>query len=268
MNRSFPGLRMLAFAFSVALTWPADTRAADIIVFAAASLKESMDEQARSFQARTGHRVIVSYGASNALARQIEAGAPAHLYISADIDWMDHVSKRGLVAPETRVDLLRNSLVLVAPAASRTALKIGPAFPLAAALGSDRLAMANPDSVPAGRYGKAALTFLGVWDSVAKKVVRTENVRAALVLVSRNEAPLGIVYTTDALADPGVKVVGTFPDQSHPPIVYPAAVLASSKLPAARLLLDYLRGPDARSVWTKFGFASARVATPDMAMTR
>lgn len=256
MKRLFPRWSTLAFAFAAAFSPLTSSGAADVVVFAAASLKESMDEQARMFLARTGHRVIVSYGASNALARQIEAGAPADLFISADVDWMDYLSARGLIASGTRVDLLRNSLVLVAPANSTASLKIGPPFALDAALGKDRLAMANPESVPAGRYARSALRFLGVWDTVEKKIVRTENVRAALLLVSRNEAPFGIVYATDAMADAGVKVVGALPAESHPPIVYPAAVLASSKSPAARLLLDHLRGTDARKVWTRFGFVA------------
>jgi molybdate transport system substrate-binding protein len=212
-----------------------------------------MDEQGREFERDTGSKVIVSYGASNALAKQIEAGAPADLFISADLDWMDYVTQRGLVAPNGRFDLLRNTLVLVAPAASSSALKIAPDFGLAAALGSERLAMANPDSVPAGKYGKAALEKLGVWASVEGKVARTENVRAALALVSRGEAPFGIVYRTDALADKGVKVVDTFPPATYPPIVYPAALLAASRSTAAKGLLDYLRSALARAIWEKYG---------------
>ena len=244
-----------AVALSVSLlSFPA--HAADVIVFAAASLKESMDEQARLFQTQSGHRVIVSYGASNALARQIEAGAPADLFISADSEWMNYVEQRQMLAAATRVDLLRNTLVLVAPASSTVIMKVEPHFPLAAALGKDKLAMANPDSVPAGKYGKAALQSLGVWDSVQRNVVRAENVRAALVLVARREAPFGIVYATDAGAESGVKIIGTFPPASHPPIVYPAAMLATSKSPTARALLDYLRSAPARAVWTRHGFVS------------
>ena len=246
---------IVAIALIVSLLSSA-ARAADVIVFAAASLKESMDQQARLFQTQTGHRVIVSYGASNALARQIEAGAPADLFISADSEWMNYVDQRRLLAPATRVDLLRNSLVLVVPALSTVVLKIEPHFPLAAALGKDKLAMANPDSVPAGKYGKAALQSLGVWNSVERNVVRAENVRAALVLVARREAPFGIVYATDAGAESGVKIVGTFPPGSHPPIVYPAAMVATSKSSGARALLEYLRSAQAGAVWTRHGFAS------------
>jgi molybdate transport system substrate-binding protein len=228
--------------------------AADVTVFAAASLKEAMDEQARSFEAGTGNKAIISYGASNALARQIEAGAPADIFISADLDWMDYVDQRRLLMSDTRVNLLRNTLVLVAPASSKSTLKIGPDFGLAAALGADKLAMANPDSVPAGKYGKAALEKLGVWTAVEKSVARAENVRAALALVSRGEAPFGIVYATDAKADKGVRIVDAFPVGSYPPIVYPAALLATSKSPAGKPLLEYLRSPAARPVWERYGF--------------
>jgi len=246
-------LPSIVVALSIALA-SSMAKAADVIVFAAASLKEALDEQARQFASGTGNKVVVSYGASNALAKQIEAAAPADVFISADLDWMDYVGQRNLLAPGTRIDLLRNALVLVAPSSSTTALRIAPGFGLAAALGTGKLAMANPDSVPAGKYGKNALEKLGVWTNVEKQVARAENVRAALALVSRGEAPFGIVYSTDALADKGVKIVDTFPPDTHPPIVYPAAVLASGKSAAARPLLDYLRSPAARAVWDKYGF--------------
>jgi molybdate transport system substrate-binding protein len=242
--------------FAAAVVSPAE--AADVTVFAAASLKEAMDAQAAQFDATTGNKVIVVYGASNTLAKQVEAGAPADLFISADLAWMDYVDERHLVAPGTRVTLLRNTLVLVAPASSAAALRIAPGFALAAALGGGKLAMANPGSVPAGKYGKAALESLGVWASVEPSVARAENVRAALALVSRGEAPFGIVYSTDAAADNGVRVVDTFPASTHPPIVYPAAMLATSKSSAARLLLDYLRSAPAATVWEKFGFGLAQ----------
>jgi molybdate transport system substrate-binding protein len=232
--------------------------AADVTVFAAASLKEAMDEQARHFEASTGNKVVVSYGGSNALAKQIEAGAPADIFISADLDWMDYLDQRHLLSPNTRSNLLRNTLVLIAPAASNSTLKIGPNFGLAAALGREKLAMANPDSVPAGKYGKSALEKFGVWASVEKQVARAETVRAALVLVSRGEAPFGIVYRTDALADKGVKVIDAFPPDSHPPIVYPVALLAAGKSTAAKPLLDYLRSASARAAWEKYGFGLAQ----------
>ena len=228
--------------------------AAEVKVISAASPKHAIDEQARRFEAASGAKVVVSYGASNALAKQIEAGSPADLFISADVDWMDHVDTRRLLAPGTRIELLRNTLVLIAPAGSPVKLDIAPGFALAQALGSGKLAMANPDSVPAGKYGKRALESLGVWTSVEAQVARAENVRSALVLVARGEAPLGIVYNTDALAERGVKVVGTFPARSHPPIVYPAAVLADSKSVPSVALLNALRSSQARAIWEKYGF--------------
>jgi molybdate transport system substrate-binding protein len=176
-------------------------RAETITVFAAASLGEALDAAARPFEAATGDKVAVSYAASSALARQVEAGAPASLFISADVDWIDYVEKRGLAVPGTRRDLHGNDLVLIAPAGSATSVKIAPGFDLAAALGDGRLALANPDSVPAGKYAKAALTALGAWQRVEGRIAPAENVRAALALVSRGEAPLGIVYRTDALAE-------------------------------------------------------------------
>ena len=231
--------------------------AADVTVFAAASLKEAMDEQARNFQAATGGKVIVAYGASNALAKQIEAGAPADLFVSADRDWMDYLDARRHVAPGTRSNLLGNRLVLIAPASSAGTLKLAPGFGLAAALGSDKLAMANPDSVPAGKYGRSALEKLGVWSSLEKQVARTDTVRAALALVSRGEAPFGIVYRTDALADKGVRIVDTFPADSHPPIIYPIGLVAHRKSAAAKPLYDYLRSPAAHAAWEKHGFVLA-----------
>ncbi|HTS22438.1 MAG TPA: molybdate ABC transporter substrate-binding protein [Casimicrobiaceae bacterium] len=242
----------------VALLLPSPAVAVDVTVFAAASLKESMDEQARRFEATTGNKVVVSYGGSNALAKQIESGAPADVFISADLDWMDYLDQRKLLRPNTRSKLLNNTLVLVAPAGSTSTLKIGPNFALASALGSDRLAMANPDSVPAGKYGKSALESLGVWKSVEGQVARAETVRAALALVSRGEAPFGIVYKTDALADKGVKVVDDFPTSSYAPIVYPVAVVADAKSSAAGALVEYLRSPAARPVWETYGFAPAQ----------
>ena len=232
--------------------------AADVTVFAAASLKEALDDQAKQFEATTGNKVIVSYAGSNTLAKQIESGAPADVFISADLDWMDYLDQRHLLTPNTRYNLLRNSIVLIAPASSTSTLKIGPNFGLAAALGFDKLAMANPDSVPAGKYGKSALESLGVWSSVEKQVARAENVRAALALVSRGEAPFGIVYRTDAIADKGVKIVDTFPPDSHPPIIYPAALVVTTKSAAAKDLLDFLRSPSARRIWEKYGFGLAQ----------
>jgi molybdate transport system substrate-binding protein len=230
---------------------------ADLTIFAAASVKEALDEQVGKFQAQTSTRIVVSYGGSNALARQVEAGAPADIFLSADTDWIDYLDKRDLLRAGTRTDLLRNRLVLIAPADARTSLSIGPSFALGAALGTGRLAMANPESVPAGKYGKAALTALGVWTSIESRIARTDNVRAALMLVARGEAPLGIVYATDAIAEPKVRIVDTFPEQTHPPIVYPIAILASSRTPSAQGFVDNLHSPAARAIWVRHGFGMA-----------
>jgi molybdate transport system substrate-binding protein len=231
---------------------------ADVTVFAAASLKEALDAQVRIFQRDTAERVTVAYGASTALARQIEAGAPADLFIAADAESMDYVDGHGLVDHRSRVILLKNRLALIAPANSAANLPIVPGFALAAALGDGKLAMGNPGSVPAGKYAKRALQSLAVWESVEKHVARTENVRAALALVARGEAPLGIVYTTDARAEPRVRVLGLFPESSHPPIVYPVAVVAGRKSPRAQALLNYLASDAARSIWQSHGFALDR----------
>ncbi len=243
----------LALGLSLALI-SSLAAAADVTVFAAASLKEALDEQGKQFEAATGNKVIVSFAGSNTLAKQIEAGAPADIFISADLDWMDYVDKRKLVVPDSRVNLLRNTLVLIAPLSSTSTLKIAPHFDLAGALGTGKLAMANPDSVPAGKYGKGALEALGVWTSVEKQVARAENVRAALALVARDEAPFGIVYRTDAMADKGVKIIDTFPAGTHPDIIYPAALLTNGKSPVGKQFLDDLRSAKASAVWEKYGF--------------
>jgi molybdate transport system substrate-binding protein len=197
--------------------------------------------------------VRVSYAASSALARQIENGAPADLFISADLEWMDHLARRQFVRADSRVNLLGNRLVLIAPAGQPVTMKIAPGFGLAAALGRDRLALADPAAVPAGKYARAALTSLGVWDAVAGRIAAAENVRAALRLVSRREAPLGIVYYSDAVADTGVRIVDTFPESAHPAIVYPAA-LTSTASPAAAKVLEYLQSNEARAVFAAQGF--------------
>ena len=229
------------------------TAAETIVMFAAASLKDALDENVKAYRAQTGDRILASYAASSALARQIEAGAPADLFVSADLDWMDYLEQRKLIKRGTRQNLLGNRLVLIAPVDSKVSVNIAPGFPLAGLLGSGRLAMANPDAVPAGKYAKAALESLRVWKDVRSKVVGAENVRAAMVLVSRGEAPLGIVYRTDAFADPRVRVVGTFPENTHPAIVYPIAVTASGK-PAAEAFLKWLGRPEARAVFGRHGF--------------
>jgi molybdate transport system substrate-binding protein len=225
-----------------------------VVVFAAASLKNALDTISKNWEAKTGNKATLSFAASSAIAKQIESGAPADLFISADLKWMDWLAERKLINADTRKTLLGNTLVLIAPKDSTTTLKIEKGFKLAEALGDGRLAMGDPKSVPAGVYGKAALTSLGVWDQVEAKVAGAESVRAALAYVSRGETPFGIVYGTDAKADPAVKVVDTFPADSHEPIVYPVALTASSTNAEAKAYLDYLSSPDAAEVFEAEGF--------------
>lgn len=230
----------------------APVQAADVMVFAAASMKGALDEIAAQFEAETGNSVTLSYAGSNALAKQIIQGAPADIFISAAVNWMDEVEKSGEVV--SRHDLLGNSLVLVAKADAAQPVDIAEDFDLAALLGGDKLSMALVDSVPAGQYGKAALQSLGIWDKVEGSVAQSDNVRAALTLVSRGEAPYGIVYATDAAADPAVAVVGTFPADSHPPIIYPAALLKSAQDAADKAFYDRLSSDAAKAVFRSQGF--------------
>lgn len=231
-----------------------------LLVFAAASLGDALAEVDRAFSARTGIPVKESFAASSVLAKQIEAGAPADLFFSADLPWVDYLQQRALLKPGTRRDVLGNELVLIAPADSPVHLKIAPHFALAAALGAGHLAVADPDSVPAGEYARVALTQLGVWDSVSGRLVRAENVRAALAYVARAEAALGIVYRTDAQAEQRVRVVDVFPAGTHPPIVYPAALTAGA-LPQATELEEFLTGDEARAIFKRYGFVTF-VPTP------
>jgi molybdate transport system substrate-binding protein len=225
-----------------------------LVVLAAASLRNALDEVAAIYASAEGVQPKIAYGASSALARQIENGAPADIFISADLDWMDYVEKKGLLAPGTRRNLLGNRLVLISPAKEPVKLQPAPGFPIAKALGSGRIALANPASVPAGKYAKAAFEKLGVWDQIANRVAATENVRAALAFVARGEAPLGVVYQTDAAVEPAVAIAGVFPADTHPPIVYPVAALKTAGSSAAPLL-QFLSGPQARRVFEKCGFA-------------
>ncbi|OYY35665.1 MAG: molybdate ABC transporter substrate-binding protein [Rhodospirillales bacterium 24-66-33] len=226
-----------------------------VVILAAASLKNALDEASAAWTRQTGKTTRISYAASSALARQIEGGIPADLFISADVPWMDYVAERKLIKPASRSNFLGNEIVLIAGKASRIDLKIDKGFNLRGALGNDgRLAMANVDAVPAGKYGKAALEFLGVWPSVSDRVAQAENVRMALTLVSRGEAPLGIVYKTDAASDPAVRIVGAFPAASHPAIIYPMALLASSSNPDAQAFVDFLKTPAAQPFFEKQGF--------------
>lgn len=225
-----------------------------VVVFAAASLKNALDRIAKDWEGKSGKKATLSFAASSALAKQIESGAPADLFISADLKWMDWLAERKLIDASSRKTLLGNALVLIAPKDSPAVLKIEKGFKLADALGNERIAMGEVSSVPAGIYGKAALTSLGVWEEIAPKVAGAENVRVALTYVSRGETPLGIVYATDAKSDPNVKVVDTFPADSHPPIVYPVALTASSSNPEAKAFLAFLASPDAAEVFEAEGF--------------
>ena len=248
-------LRWIA-ALLVASLMATAAHAAPVTVFAAASLKNALDEVGVEYE-KAGGEARFSYAASSAIARQIEQGAPADVYVSADSDWMNYLAERKLIVAASRRDLLTNRLALIAPADSKVALKVGKGMPLAKALGSGRLAVAGPD-VPAGKYARASLTALGAWDSVSGKLVQAENVRAALQFVARGETPLGIVYDTDAKVEPKVRTVGLFPDGSHPKIVYPAALVASSKNPDAAKFLAFMRTPKAAAVFRKYGFVVLR----------
>jgi len=225
-----------------------------VLVFAAASLKNALDDISTQYQHDTGKSANISYAASSALAKQIEAGAPADVFISADLDWMDYLAGKNLIQTNSRKTLLGNKLVLIAPVKSAHPVAIKPGFPIAKLLKGGRLALADPDSVPAGKYAKAALQYLGVWDSVANSLAPGENVRATLALVARGEAPLGIVYKTDAAVEPAVKIVGTFPENSHPPVVYPIALTASSANPDAAAFLAYVESAKAKPLFRKQGF--------------
>ena len=229
--------------------------AGGITVLAAASLTNVMQDIATRYEAATGRKVAFSFAGSMILAKQIEASAGADMFISADTESMDYVDGKNFIARNTRTNLFGNSLVLIAPAGSKTALTIAPGFKLAEALNGGRLAMANTETVPAGRYGKAALTALGVWESVRTRLAEGEDVRGALAYVARGEAPLGIVYATDARIEPKVRVVGSFPTNSYPPIVYPAALTKGGK-PEAMAFLTYLKGQEARSVLARAGFTA------------
>jgi molybdate transport system substrate-binding protein len=226
----------------------------DIVVFAAASLKNALDAVAAQWQKETGKRAVISYAASPALARQIEQGAPAHVFVSADLDWMDYLAQRRLIKPETRANLLGNRLVLVAHKDQAAPLEPRPGFDLAGRLGGGRLALANVDAVPAGKYAKAALVKLGVWEGVARRTAQAENVRAALLLVARGEAPVGIVYQTDAASEPRVAVIGAFPEDTHPPIVYPVALTLPADRPEAAAFLEYLASAKAKPTFQAHGF--------------
>ena len=273
MRKSVHGLRRSIFCCAAALTlslgfagWAV---AADVTVFAAASLKDALDDLVKIYTTQVsdvpaGTRVRVSYAGSNALARQIEQGAPAQVFVSADQEWMDYLAARKMIVAGTRRDLARTDLVLVAPIASKISVNLttdsgaNVATAMLAALGDGRLAVANPDAVPAGKYAKAALTKLGAWSAVESKLARTENVRAALAFAARGEVPLAIVYRTDALVEPRVRIVATFAATTHAPIVYSAAIVTGQISPEAQRFLRYLSSDASNATWVRHGFVPVR----------
>ena len=224
-----------------------------LLVLAASSLTNVLDELSTAYEKQTGVKVKLSFAASSVLARQIEAGTKADVFVAADQEWMNYLDERKLISSGTRRDLVGNRLVLIAPSDSKVVLKISPGFKLAQALGESRLATGDPDTVPVGKYARAALTKLGVWNDVESKIARAENVRTALMYVSRGEAPLGIVYATDAAVEPKVRVLDTFPADTHDAITYPAAATRNAQQ-AAKGYLEYLASPTASVTWKKFGF--------------
>ncbi len=234
---------------------PLRAAADDLVVFAAASLANVLDQVAEARTAQTGNRLVISYAGSSALARQIQAGAPADIFISASTDWMDAVEASGDLREGSRRNVAGNSLVLIAHGRDAPQVAINENLDLAGMLGDERLAMALVDAVPAGVYGKAALTALGLWESVEPLVAQADNVRAALAFVAQNEAPFGIVYATDAAIEDDVSIIGTFPEGSHEPIIYPAAITAQSSHPEAEAFLDFLTSGVARGIWTEYGFS-------------
>jgi molybdate transport system substrate-binding protein len=248
-------LALVAAAAGIAcISAPAPAQERSITVFAAASMKNALDDVNAAFLKASGIKVVASYAASSALAKQIEQGAPADIFASADLDWMDYSAQKKSIKDDTRVNLLGNRLVLIAPKDSKIGtVTIGPGFDLAGLIGDGRIATGEVTSVPVGKYAKGALEKLGIWASVEKKFAMADNVRAALALVSRGEAALGIVYETDAKVEKGVKIVGAFPADSHPAIVYPVAATATAK-PEAAAYLAFLRSGTAKAVFETYGF--------------
>lgn len=244
----------LAVGTSVA---SAADEARSVLVFAAASLTDVLNDLGRAFTEQSHVGVKSSFAASSALAKQIEAGAPADVFFSADLEWVDYLDQRKLLRSGSRRDVVTNRLVLIAPADSKVSVKIAPGFDLVRALGGGRLATGDPDSVPVGKYARAALEKLGLWERVSSRIVRAENVRAALAFVARGEAPLGIVYRTDALAEKRVRIVDVFPQDSHPPITYPIAVTTRAG-PEAQRFVDFVTGEAARQIFSKYGFQPVR----------
>ena len=250
MKRLLGAVAGLAIAFTTS-----QALAEDVVVFAAASLTNALDEIDAAFTAKTGHTVRASYAASSSLAKQVEQGAPGQVFASADLKWVDYLADKKLINPDTRFNLLGNTLVLIAPLDSKLGkIELGPKTDIAALAGSGRIATGNPDSVPVGLYFKQAMERADQWKAVESKIAGADSVRAALAFVERGEVALGVVYATDAAMSKKVKVVGVFPDTMHDPIVYPFALVAGKETPAAKALLDYIRSPEAKGVFARYGF--------------
>jgi molybdate transport system substrate-binding protein len=253
---------ILALLAASLLATPAGAQEQTSTVYAAASLKNALDDINAAYTRNTGRKVVASYAASSALAKQIEEGAPADVFVSADQEWMDYLAQKKLIVPKSRMNLLGNRLVLIAAKDSKLDdVKIGPGFDIAKLAGDGRIAVADVRAVPAGKYAKAALEKLGAWKAAEPKLAPAENVRAALVMVARGEAPVGIVYETDAKIEPGVKIVGKFPENSHPPIVYPAAMTVKAKGDAAKYFA-FLSSGTALVFFERYGFTYLVKAGP------
>ncbi|MEK4031734.1 molybdate ABC transporter substrate-binding protein [Methylocystis sp. IM3] len=247
-------LLMASMGGGAAVARGAEKKAAPVLVFAAASMKNALDAVAEAWKAQTGKEVSIAYGSSGSLARQIEYGAPADLFVSADQEWMDYLQKRKLIQDATRRNLLQNELVLIEPVDQKVDLKIAPGFDLAGATGNSKVAVCTIAACPGGIYAKQSLEALGVFKQVEPKLAQADNIRNALMLVSRGEAKFGIVYATDAKADSKVRVVGVFPEASHSPIIYPVALTSAAKNPDASAFLEILSSPTARKILTEQGF--------------
>ena len=253
-------LALLALACIVTQSLPAQSASRErpvVTVFAAASLTDALKEASDAYTKSSGVPIRLSFAASSAMARQIEAGAKADVFFSADLDWVDYLQSRGLIDAKSRHNVLSNGLVMIAPLDSKIQLHIQPNFPLADILGKARLATGDPDSVPVGRYARAALMSLGVWNRIADRIVRADNVRTALAYVARGEAKLGIVYATDARIEPKVRIVDTFPENTHSPILYPIALTRTAS-PQAKQYLDFIAGPVAAAIFQRYGFTAQR----------
>ena len=255
IRKRFRGMSTLLLLFALLFLMPGYSAAEQVLVFAAASLTNAMGDITRGYEPQAGDKVSLSFASSSTLAKQIENGAPANVFISADLEWMDYLEKLKLIVPGSRADLLGNRLVLIAPKDSDATVALTPGVNLAAFLKSGLLATGDPDHVPVGKYAKVALEKLGAWEAVSGRIARADSVRAALALVERGEAPLGIVYATDAAVAPKVRVVAVFPEDLHPPVVYPAALVQGRATPAAARFIDYLKTDAAKIVFRTYGFS-------------